>query len=69
MKNRLQRYDISRTRPRHGHKYIKYKMRLSIMMVICMKQYRSNIWSSINEKVKEHWDWVEKSVSYKKKRV
>ena len=25
MKNRSQRYDINRTRPRHGHRYTKYK--------------------------------------------
>ena len=36
MKSRSQRYDISR--PRHGRKYNKYKMCLSIMMVICIKQ-------------------------------
>ena len=26
MKNRSQRYDINRPRPRHGHKYTKYKI-------------------------------------------
>ena len=35
-------------------------------MVICIKQHLSNIWSSIHEKVKQHWGWVEKSVAYKK---
>ena len=30
------------------------------MIVICIKQHLSNIWSSIHEKVKEHWGWVEK---------
>ena len=43
MKNRLPRYDINRPTTRHGHKYTKYKMRLSIMMVICIKQHQSNI--------------------------
>ena len=43
MKSRSQRYDINRSRPRHGQKYTKYKMRLSIMMVICIKQQISNI--------------------------
>ena len=43
MKNRSQMYDINRPRPRHGHKYTKYKMYLSIMMVICIKQNLSNI--------------------------
>ena len=48
----LHRHDIIRPRPRHGHKYTKYKMCLTLMMVICIKQQLSNIWSSINEKVK-----------------
>ena len=30
MKNRLQEYDKSSPRPRHGHKYPKYKLRLRI---------------------------------------
>ena len=30
------------------------------MMVICVKQHLSNIWSSFHKKVKQHWDWVEK---------
>ena len=40
-KNRSYRYDINR--PRHGHKYTKYKICLCIMMVICIKQHLSNI--------------------------
>ena len=44
----------------HGHKYSKYKKCLSMIMVICIKHYQSNIWSSIHKKVKEHWGWVEK---------
>ena len=39
------------------------------MMLLCIKQHLSNIWSSIHEKVKQHWAWVEKSVAYKKKLV
>ena len=42
MKNRSHRYDINRHRPRHEHKYAKYKMYLSMMMVICIKQHQSN---------------------------
>ena len=61
--NRSQRYDISGPRPRHGHKYAKYKMCLSIMMVVCNKQHLSNIWSWIQEKVKQHQGWVEKRPS------
>ena len=54
MKNRSNRYDINRPRPRHGHKYTKYKMCLYIMIVICIKQHLSNIGSSIHEKIKQH---------------
>ena len=37
------------------------------MVIICIKQYLSNIWSSIHEKFKQYWEWVEKSVAYEKK--
>ena len=60
MKNRLHRYDIKRPSSRHAHKYRKYKKCLSMMMPLCIKQYLSNIWSSIHEKVKQHWSWAEK---------
>ena len=63
--HRSHRRNINKPNPRHGHKYTKYKICLSIMMVICIKQHLSNIWSSINEKVKQHWCWVEKGLSYK----
>ena len=42
IKNRSRRSDIYRPRPGHGHKYIKYKKNLSLMMLICVKQYFSN---------------------------
>ena len=51
MKGRSHRYDMDRTRPRHGYIYIKYKMCLNMMMVMCSKQYVSNIWSWIHENV------------------
>ena len=54
MKNGLHRYDINIPRFRHVHKYTKYKMCLSMIMVICIKQHLSNIRSSIHEKVKQH---------------
>ena len=34
IKNRRHRYDINRTRSRHGYEYTKYKMCLSMMMDI-----------------------------------
>ena len=37
------KYVINRTRPRHGHKYTKYKISLNLVMVICIKQHLSNI--------------------------
>ena len=53
MKNRSQRSDINRPMSRHGHKYSKYKKGLGMMILICIKQKFSNIWSSIREKVKQ----------------
>ena len=38
IKNRSDRQNINRPRQRHGHKYKKYKLYLSVMMVICIKQ-------------------------------
>ena len=66
IKNRSGRYDIHRPRCRHEHKYTKYIMDLSMMMVIHITQHLSKIWSSIQEKVKQTQGWVRKSVSYKK---
>ena len=37
MKSKSQRYNINRPRPRHGDKYDKNKICLSIMMVICIQ--------------------------------
>ena len=55
MKNEWLRYDINRTRPRHVHKYTKYKMCLGMMMVMCNKQHLSSMWSSIHGKVNQYW--------------
>ena len=30
------------------------------MILICIKQQLSNIWSSVYEKIKQQWGWVEK---------
>ena len=48
MKNRSHRYGINRPSPIHRHKYTKYKMYLNMMMVTCIKEHLSRIWSSIN---------------------
>ena len=60
IKNRSHRYDINRFRSSHEHKYSKYKSCLTMTMFICIKQHLGNIWNSVHEKVKQHWDWVEK---------
>ena len=39
MKNRSQGCDICRSRTTHAHRYTKYKICLSIIMVICIKQH------------------------------
>ena len=36
-------------------------------MLLTIKQHLSNIWSSIHEKVKQHWGWVEKKALLVKK--
>ena len=69
MKNRSPGYDINRPRSRHGHKYNKYKNCLSKIMLTYIMQHPSNIWSSIHEKVKQHWEWVEKKTLLIKKGV
>ena len=60
MKSRSHRDGINRPRPKHGHKHTKHKMSFIIMMVIGIKPHLRNIWSSIQEKVKQQWGWVEK---------
>ena len=66
MKNKSQRHNINWPRPRHGPTSSKWKMCLSIMVVICIKQHLSNIWISVYEKVKPHCGWVGKSDPYKR---
>ena len=61
MKNISHSYDINRSWSRRGQKYSKYKSCLTMMMLICIKDDLSNIWSLTHQKVKKHWDWVEKT--------
>ena len=68
-KNRSHRYDINRPRSWHGYKYIKYEKCLCMMMLICINQHLSNIWSSPHKKVKQHWGWAEEKRCLYKKRV
>ena len=67
MRNRSHRPDINRSSTYTWTQiYQKQKVRHSIMMVLCIKKHLSNIWSSIHEKVKQHWGWLKKSVAHKK---
>ena len=56
------RYDINRTWSGHGCKFINIKS-FSVWYI------QSNIWSSIHEKVKQHWGWVEIKRYLQKKRT
>ena len=69
MKNISNWYDINKPRARQRHKYCKYKKCLSMAMLKCIKQHRSNTWRSIYENVKQHWGWVEKKALLIKKRA
>ena len=51
IKNRSLRYDANRPRFRHEPNYSKYKKCLSVMMVMYIKQYLSNMWSLIHEEL------------------
>ena len=35
-------------------------------LYVYFRQHRSNIWSSIDEKLKQCWGWLEKNIGYKK---
>ena len=50
IRNRSHRYNIIRPRHRYGNKYTKYKIYLSMMKFICIKQHLNNVWGSIHEK-------------------
>ena len=64
MKNRSHRYEINIPRPRMDTNILNIKC--VSMIVLCIKQHLSNIWSSIHENIKQHWGWVEKRFVYKK---
>ena len=62
-------YGINRPRCRNGHKYSIYMKRISMMMLICIKQHLSSISSSVYDNVKQHRGWVEKKRCLYKKHV
>ena len=40
-----------------------------MIILVCIKQHLTNVWSLILEKVKQHWGCIEKKYSLQKKRV
>ena len=67
MKKRSHRYTTYiRPTSRHGDKCRKCKKWLIMLILICIKQHLNNIRSSIHEKVKQQWHWVEKNLLIKK---
>ena len=66
MENRSHWYDIDKPRSRNKHNYSKYKNRLTMIVLICIKQHLSNIWSSITNKLSNIEAELKKSVAYKK---
>ena len=65
MINRSHRCNINNTRPRHGYEYTKYKMYLSMVMVMCKKQHLSDIRSLIYEKINNTEAELKERVAYK----
>ena len=66
-KKRSHRYGKNEPRSRYGHKYSKYKKCLSMMMLLCIKQHLSNIFSSIfSSKLSNIKPELKKTVAYKK---
>ena len=65
MINRSYRCNINNTRPRHGYEYTKYKMCLSMVMVMCKKQHLSDIRSLIYEKINNTEAELKERVAYK----
>ena len=69
MKNGSHRYDINRHKSRHGYKYSENKKCVSMMILTCIRQHLSNIWSSIHEKNEKNHKKKKKkkNVAYKQK--
>ena len=65
VKNKMHIFDI-KLRPIHGRKYTKYKICLSIMMVICIKQHLSNFEAQFMTKLNNTEAELKNSVAYKK---
>ena len=72
MKNRSHICDINighrknRPRSRHEHKCTEYKKCVRMMVLACIKQHLSNIWSSIHKKLSNTEAELKERVAYKK---
>ena len=62
---RSPRSEANRPSSKHGHKYSKCKKCFSMMMLICINQHLSSIWSSIHEKVDRDIRYIAK-LEYRK---
>ena len=65
MKNRSHRCDINRPRPRHGHKYNKYKMCHGKMFICVLSNTQVTFEAQFMNRVSN----LKKSIAYKKRRV
>ena len=68
MKSRLQKYNIDLGLDMDTT-ILSIKLCPSLTMLMSIKQQLSNIWSSIHDRVKEHWGWAGKKVFLIKKRI
>ena len=59
MKNRSYRYDINRPSLDMDTNKVNIKS-ISLWRCLHVKQHLSDIWSSIHEQIKQHWDWAQR---------
>ena len=70
MENVSRRYDVNSPMHRNGSEYTKYKICLSIMMAVCIKQHlKASFETRFMKKLSNTESKLKKSVVYKKKRV
>ena len=58
--------DINIKGSRHGHKFSKYKICLSLMMTLCVKQQLNKVWSTIMKTLRKAEAELKTRVAYKK---
>ena len=67
IKNKSHRYEINRSRSRHGYKYSKYKKCLSMMKLIYSKQHLTTFEAQFMKKLRN--TEFKTNIAYKAKRV